>query len=274
MRIAISNLAWDPDEDDAIAALLAAQGIDAIDVAPGKYFPDPATTTAGDVECVRRAWEARGMDVTGMQALLFGTQGLNLFGTQDVREVMLAHLRAVCRIGAGLGARHLVFGSPRNRDRSGLDDAATEAVARDFFLRLGDIAASHGVCICLEPNPPRYGANFMTDSASTAAIVRTVDHPAIRMQCDTGAMAINGEDPAIVIASHASLIAHAHASEPGLVPLGDAGTDHAPYAQALASHRPDVVVCIEMLATADEPHAGAVARAVGVAVSHYAEPRA
>jgi hypothetical protein len=52
-----------------------------------------------------------------MQALLFGTTGLNVFGDNKSQEAMLEHLRAVCRIGAGLGATKLVFGSPKNRDR-------------------------------------------------------------------------------------------------------------------------------------------------------------
>lgn len=41
MRLAISNIAWEPAEDDAIASLLQRYGIDAIDIAPGKYFSRP-----------------------------------------------------------------------------------------------------------------------------------------------------------------------------------------------------------------------------------------
>jgi sugar phosphate isomerase/epimerase len=100
-----------------------------------------------------------------MQALLFGTRGLNLFGDAATRNAMLVHLDAVCRIGAGLGATRLVFGSPKNRDRTGLSDAQAETLAIDFFRRLGDIAGNHRVQVCLEPNPPCYGANFMITSA-------------------------------------------------------------------------------------------------------------
>ena len=46
---------------------------------------------------------------------------------------MLEHLRAVCRIGAGLGATRLVFGSPKNRDRSGLSDAWHSSRRLAFF---------------------------------------------------------------------------------------------------------------------------------------------
>ena len=110
MRIAISNIAWDTSDDDAIAQLLQTFGINAIDVAPGKYFPDPLNASDDDILRVRDWWSARGIEITGMQALLFGTSGLNVFGSPESRKAMLHHLKAVCRIGTGLGATRLVFG--------------------------------------------------------------------------------------------------------------------------------------------------------------------
>lgn len=269
MRLGISNLAWDVAEDEAVAGLLARLGIDAIDVAPGKYFPQPAAATERDIAAVRQWWSQRGIQITGMQALLFGTTGLNVFGPDASRQAMLDHLEAVCRIGAGLGAPRLVFGSPRNRDRSGLDDAQALAGAVEFFGRLGDLARRHGVIVCLEPNPTRYGANFMTTSQETAQVVERVGHPAIRMQFDTGALAINGEQAHAVLATAAPLIGHVHASEPDLVPLGDGGTDHQAMHAALSRVLPEQVVTVEMVATKDEPHLAAIERALACAIRSY-----
>ena len=269
MRLAISNIAWDAIEDEAIALLLQRHKIDAIDIAPGKYFPQPAQATVNEISQVKNWWASQDIEITGMQSLLFGTTGLNLFGAPEVQEAMLQHLAAVCRIGSGLGAARLVFGSPKNRDRSGLDENETMALAIAFFRRLGDIAGSHGVTICLEPNPPRYGANFMTTSAETALMVEQVNHPAIRMQFDTGALTINGEDAEGVLRKCAAIIGHIHASEPDLVPLGDGGTDHRKVFNALMTYLPDHLVSIEMLATGNEPHALSIDRALRVAHKNY-----
>lgn len=269
MRIAISNIAWDVVEDEAVAAVLRRHGIDAIDLAPSKYFADFQSAAAADMLRVRGWWADRGIELTGMQSLLYGTQGLNLFGQAEVQAAMLRHLEAVCRIGQGLGATRLVFGSPKNRDRSGLDDGQAMHEAVSFFRKLGDVAARHGVLVCLEPNPPRYGANFMTTGAETAVVVRAVDHPAIKLQFDTGAFAITGEDPGGFLEKHAALVGHIHASEPGLLPLGDGDCDHARMAAAARSYLPQHPVTIEMLATADEPHATAIERAVQAAVRYY-----
>ena len=269
MRLAISNIAWDTSEDEDIAKLLKRYEVDAIDIAPGKYFPEPAKATDEEITRVKRWWVAQGIEITGMQALLFGTAGLNVFGSHEVQDAMLHHLAAVCRIGAGLGATRLVFGSPKNRDRHGLSDEQAFEIAIPFFRRLGDIARSYGVVICLEPNPPRYGANFMTTSADTAWVVEQVTHPAIRMQLDSGALTINDENPTTVLQHSATLIGHIHASEPDLVPLGEGGTDHTSVAAAVRQRLPRHVVSIEMLATKNEPHLVSIERALGVAILHY-----
>jgi D-psicose/D-tagatose/L-ribulose 3-epimerase len=269
VRIAISNIAWEVPDDAAVAALLDRHGVDAIDVAPGKYFPDPGKATVEEIRRVKAWWEDRGVAITGMQALLFGTSGLNLFGDPASREAMLVRLAAVCRVAGYLGATRLVFGSPKNRDRSGLavEEALTTAVA--FFRQLGEVAGRHGACICLEPNPVRYGCNFMTTTVEAATVVRAVGHPAIRLHLDTGAMTINGEDAAESVRSHCDIIAHVHASEPDLVPLGDGATDHATVAGALRRHAPDKVVSIEMLTTRQERPLEAIDRALGVATHYY-----
>jgi sugar phosphate isomerase/epimerase len=109
----------------------------------------------------------------------------------------------------------------------------------------------------------------MTTSAETARVVEQVSHPAVRMQFDTGALTINGEDPAAVLQNHAGLIGHIHVSEPNLVPLGDGGTDHDRAVEGLMRFLPEHLACIEMLATTNEPHLASIQRALKVAIRHY-----
>lgn len=269
MRLSISNLAWDPTEDEEIAGILNKRGINAIDIAPGKYFSNPTSTTLNEIKAVRQWWRERDIDIVGMQALLFGTVGLNLFGDSDSQRKMLDHLGAVCRIGGEMGALRLAFGSPKNRDRSGFSDDEAISTAVAFLTRLGDVAQQEGVSICLEPNPVCYGANFMTTSFDTAAVVAATNHFAIRMQLDTGAMAINGEDPQEVLDHYGTLVGHIHISEPNLVPLGDGQMDHASYGAAIARSLCGYVATIEMLATKNEPHFVSIERAIETARQYY-----
>ncbi|MCC3246258.1 sugar phosphate isomerase/epimerase [Methylocystis sp. WRRC1] len=271
MRVAISNLAWDADEDDLIAPLLARFGIDAIDIAPGKYFSDPGRASDADISRLRNFWRDHGVEIIGAQALLFGATNLNIFGAPESQRATLERLSAVSRIAAGLGATRLVFGSIRNRNRAHLGDQAAFDMAVSFFRRLAMIAQSWGVFICLEPIPSRYGSNFLTTTVEAARMVLAVNERTIRLQLDTGTIAVNREDPAAVVSDFASIIGHVHASEPDLAPLGAGDADHAGTARALARHLPEQVVTVEFLATENEPHESAVARSLSIAVRQYRE---
>ncbi|MFM0145475.1 sugar phosphate isomerase/epimerase family protein [Paraburkholderia sp. RL18-085-BIA-A] len=274
MRISISNIAWDHSEDESLAELFARYGVDAIDIAPTKYFLDPASAGAGEIARVKDAWSRRGIEVIGMQSLLFGTVGLNLFGSAESREAMLAHLRAICHVGQGLGATRLVFGSPKNRNRGDLDNDAALDIAVPFFRRLGEIAGESSMIICLEPNPTCYDSNFMTTSKETLDVVRQVDHAAIRMQLDTGAMTINAEALEETVRECASAIGHVHASEPALIPVGDGPCDHATIASSIRESLPEQIVTIEMVATKDESHHTSIERALRKTIACYGDTSA
>ena len=274
MRLSISNLAWDPQHDEQVARLLNDAALDAIEVAPTKYFSlalaNHEAPAAGELAAVRTAWLERGIDLVAMQSLLFGTTGLNVFGPPDVQEAVLDHLTRVLHIGAGLGARRLVFGSPKNRDREGIDSDTATARGVDFFRRLGERAAAAGCIVCLEANPAMYGCNFMTTTAEAAEVVRQTSYPAIRLQFDLGTVTANGEDAAGLLQYYADLIGHVHISEPGLKPLGSSAADHACYGALLRRWlAPDMSVSIEMLTPASDDPLATIAGAIDLAVRHY-----
>lgn len=269
MKVSISNIAWNPEEDENVAGVLRRHGLERIDIAPSKYFADFTTAGQAEIAAVREAWEDRGQRLYGMQSLLFGTQGLNLFGDDGA---MLDRLGGVCRLAGRLGIRVLTFGSPKNRDRGARthDQALEEAVA--FFRLLGAAAEEAGVVVCLEPNPVAYGCNFMTTTDETAAVVRATGHAHIRLQLDLGAIAMNGEDPAAMIERHGDIIAHVHASEPGLAPLQPSAL-HDAAGEALRRLRPDLTVTIEMVG-GEGVRLDTIERAVAAATAAYGDRNA
>lgn len=272
MRLSISNIAWPMDIEPLIAEKLREQGFQYVDIAPGKYFSDPEQVSSEQAEAVRDLWARRGFSIHGMQSLLFGTSGYNLFSDDDGR--MLARLSAICRLASALGVEALTFGSPRQRDRSAIDnDASALAIATDFFMRLGDAAGRSGVFVCLEPNPVTYNCNFMTTTAETADIVDRVSHPHIRLQLDVGALAMNSEPAQETVKRYAHLIGHVHASEPKLVTLGEGGSPHAQVANALRMYRPNSMVTIEMTGSEGLSPFESLERAVAVALSTYGNPQ-
>ncbi len=249
-------------EDEEIAQVLARLGINAIDVAPSKYFPVISDASTHQILEVRNCWQERGFDIVGMQSLLFGKRELNIFGSADERRMLLEHLKHVCRIGAGLGARRLVFGSPRNRDASGIEADMAHDIAGEFFLALGSIASVYGVTICIEANLPSAGCNFLINTEEAASFVRELSHLAIKLQLDTGTILAGGEELSEALVKNIDLIGHVHISEPGLVPAGDAQSSLKDLIRTPEFLTASQIMTIEMLATPSESHAVSVERAV------------
>lgn len=217
MNLSISNIAWEASFEPQVIDLLLKNGIHHLDFTPGKFFSDIANTSDAKILRVKKEWHDKGFTLVGIQSLLFGTTGLNLFDI-STQDRMLEHLKRVCHIGSLTGATRLVFGSPKNRDRSKVDDIRTNEIALDFFFRLGEIAKEENVTVCIEANPTVYGTNFLTTTEEAASFVRKLNHSNIKLQLDLGTVYTNHE-PAQVIEDVTDVIGHIHLSEPSMAPV-------------------------------------------------------
>jgi sugar phosphate isomerase/epimerase len=218
-RLAISNIAWPLEVDEAIALMLAQRGIGAIEIAPSKIWPAPLQATDRQVDDYRAWWEARGIRIVAAQALLFGRPDLKLFEGAAVRARTLEYLCGIARICTRLGALALVFGSPKNRIVGPMDRDAAWRIAVDAFGALGEACASFGTTLVIEPNPPQYGADFITRAAEAIALVQDVDHPGFRLHLDSACMDLVGDDVGPTVEAGAAYLRHVHFSEPNLAPL-------------------------------------------------------
>lgn len=259
MRLAVSNIAWEPADDDAVAAVLLSEGVSAIEIAPGKWRKWPIDTNAIQRAEYRRAWADRGIQIVSMQSLLFGRPDLQLFGA--TRPALSDYIRGLLDLGADLGVRTFVFGSPKNRVRGDIPLHDAMQIAADFFRLIGKYAVMRNTVVCIEANPPAYGCDFITTTAEAIELCTAVNHPGIAINADLGGMTMSGEPPRETIVSASGKIGHFHASEPELAELG-AQSDHAAAARGLAEINYDKWISIEM-------RAGDVRKAVRLAKQAY-----
>ncbi len=247
MRLAISNIAWEPTRDHRVAAQMRKHGFSGVEIAPTKYWRQPLAATAAQVESVRSYWQDEGLPIIALQSLLFGSAGLAIFSDSAARQAMAGYLTGIIRLGAQLGAGVLVFGSPKNRLRGTLSVQAADEIAIPFFQELGAIAAGEGVCLCIEPNPVAYGCDWITTSTDGLRLVNAVASPGFGLHLDTAGMTLSGDAIGAAVSGAAGAIRHFHASAPNLAPVGDdAAVDHAAAAKALRAENYSGFISIEM----------------------------
>jgi sugar phosphate isomerase/epimerase len=269
MRLAVSNVAWDTGEDDAVLMILKRYAVVGLEVAPTKVWEHPADVPETAATAYRRWWEERHIEIVAMQSLLFGQEDLELFNGPQARTRMFEYLTAIVRLGGWLGARALVFGSPKSRVLHGMDRAQALEVAVEFFGRLADVAARHGTTICLEANPADYGSEFAQTTTEAIDVVRRVGRPGFGLQLDTGSLALTGEADDGTIERAFGLIRHVHVSEPHLCHIDAATVDHRPIAAALKRLGYDGWVSLEMRSRVRPSNAAALEAALGHVADLY-----
>ncbi len=245
MCLAVSNIAWPAGADYEAARVLREQGATGVELALTKVWPEPLTASSVETARCRRWWEARGLRVVALQALLFGKPELVLFGNPAAREATREYLEGLIAQAARLGAGVLVFGSPGNRKRAPLSPAIARSIAVSFFRELGKVARDRGVILCIEPNPADYGCDFVTTVDEGIDLVDAVGSEGFGLHLDTGGMTLAGDPPARVTAA-GSLCRHFHASTPFLAGVPGGGVAHDAFASALAAQGYRGWVSIEM----------------------------
>ena len=134
-----------------------------------------------------------------------------------MRLNLLEHTKKCVDLGALLGAKSLVFGSPKNRKiPEGVSSVETMEIAASFFSDLGDYANNRGCFISLEANPELYGTNFLNYTHEVCDFVRELNSPGVRVNLDIGTIKINKRDYQSVVEATLPFTGHIHISEPML----------------------------------------------------------
>ncbi|MBV8846005.1 MAG: sugar phosphate isomerase/epimerase [Bryobacterales bacterium] len=269
MKLAVSNIAWEPLEEPAVREIMRRYGAAGVEIAPTKVWGSPADTEPDEVTAVRRSWAKDGFKVAALQSLLFAHPELTIFDGDAARAATEQYLEKIIQLAGRLGAGALVFGSPKNRLAGTKPRAEIEQIARGFFQRMADAAVASNTCFCLEPNPPEYGCDYVTNVNEALSVIRDIDHPGLRLNLDTGIMTMNREPVEPTIEAAFPWIGHVHLSEPRLATVGSGAVDHRRIGRALNNFNYTGWVSIEMRAQAGGTNSSSVETALRAATEFY-----
>lgn len=246
MEIAVSNIAWTNEEESDIALKLQNLGIKKIEIAPTKIWKDPTNIEPEDAKKYRDWWANYDIEVVAFQSMLFARPDLKIFD-KDVRDETLIYLSRFIKLAGIMGAKRLVFGSPKNRQRMDLDLESANEIAGSFFQELGEVATDNDTMLCIEPNAPQYGCDFIINASEGDSFVRQLQSNGIGLHLDTGCMALAQDDMASSIKKSSDILEHFHVSAPMLDRVYDRDdVDYSSAFRALKEVSYNKIVSIEM----------------------------
>lgn len=180
-RLSISNIAW--ENFDLIYPIVKKYGIEEIEVAPTKIN---GTWNILDEDIYSFKKNLKDISIYSMQSLNYNSPFNVFIQTNEFVE----HIKNVIIISKKLGAKVLVFGSPKAR-------FLPEGKSEDIFLNalhiIGDCCKQHDIKFCLEPNAKVYGCNFITSSIEAMKIIQKLNHSHICLHLDSACMTLEND---------------------------------------------------------------------------------
>ena len=212
MKLSISNIAWNLQDERFILEYLAEKGFSAIEIAPTKIVGDDPYNKAVEAKTyAQNLLNKYGLRVSSMQSIWYG-KNEKMFASEAERQILLQYTKDAILFAEAIDCHNLVFGCPKNRSINTENDIDT---ALEFFEEIGKFAYEHNTVIALEPNPTIYGTNFMNTTQEAIYICRRVNSKGIGINFDFGTL-IQNEESIQVCLENLDIINHIHISEPYL----------------------------------------------------------
>lgn len=270
MKLAVSNIAWTDNEEPLVAEKLQELGVKHVEIAPTKIWSDPTRVLADEAIKYVEWWAKYGINVSAFQSMLFARPDLEIFKGDIKLQETVDYMSKFLELAGIMGARKLVFGSPKNRQRGDMSVEEARNIAVGFFDKLGTVAADNGVVLCLEPNAKQYNCDFITNAAEGSEFVREVNNSCFRLHLDTACMALTGDDIGLSIRENKDILEHFHISSPMLGLVEDTKeVNHMDAASTLKLINYDKIISIEMRPDDDGKNVERVSKAVEFVKSVY-----
>jgi D-psicose/D-tagatose/L-ribulose 3-epimerase len=190
-------------------------GYSGIEIAPFTLAEDPAAIPLAARRETRDIMASEGLLFVGLHWLMVSPKGLHVT-TPDaaLRRRSWEHIRHLIDLCADLGPDGiLVFGSPKQRGTTG--GLSPAEATRHFVEGLAEVApqaSERGVTVLMEALPPGQ-CDVVTMLDEAAALVRQIDHPAIRTMFDCHNAIDETEPHAKLVERHYDLLRHVHVNE-------------------------------------------------------------
>lgn len=212
MKLAISNIAWEKEQDNTLYKMMKDYGYMGLEIAPTRIFPFPPYQ---DLSVVKSWFEEFkqifGFEIVSMQSIWYG-RNENVFNSESDRSILIDYTKKAILFASTLQCKNLVFGCPKNRIKPD-NQTGNEVIC--FFKELGEYALKNNTTIGMEANPTIYNTNYINYTNQAVELIEKVNSEGFKLNLDLGTILYNNEDISWLKCC-GNKINHVHISEPYL----------------------------------------------------------
>ena len=254
MKLAVCNELFGSMKFPRVCQILSENGFTGVEIAPFTLADDPGRISAAVLTETRAAMREFGITFAGFHWLLARPEGLHFTSADPaVRKKAQELLKGLLRASGELGGGNLVFGSPKQREVSGISLDEGKKYFIEGLSQVADIALDSGSVICVEALA-KSDTNLLNTLQEVESLVHSMGHPAIQGMFDFH----NCGDEVLawpeLIRKYRGMIKHFHLNrEDGSHPAPDQAAAYQPAWDALKDIGFTGWVSLEIFTVPDEP---------------------
>ena len=234
MLFGICNEMFEGWEFAKICAAASEAGYSGVELAPFTLGKPASRVTDSERRALCNAATGAGVEISSAHWLLAHTSGLHVSSPDaGVRKRTVEYLTDLIHLSADVGARVMVFGSPKQRSVcDGVTEEEAWMLAADTFSALIPVLEERQVVFCLEPLAPSE-TDFLNSASDAATMIRQLGSANIQLILDVKAMSSESRPIPEIIRENSSILRHFHANDANMRGPGFGNTDFKPIGAAL-----------------------------------------
>lgn len=279
MKISLCNEVLAELPFDRQCELIKKLGYDGVEIAPVTLSDEPHRLPAPRRNEIKKIAADVGLPITSLHYLMVAPKGLSITAKDSsVRSRTIGVMRGLVELAAELGAKLMIHGSPLQRQLEPGDEEDGRKRGVEYFAAAGEAARAAGVTYLVEPLA-REHTGFVNSVEEAAAIVRSIDNPALRTMLDCSAAGLSEAESIPEVLRKwlpTGLIGHIHFNDPNRRGPGEGSLPFGPIVAALHQGKYQGIAAVEpFIYEPDGPTcaARAIGYMRGVAEAYVHEPR-
>jgi sugar phosphate isomerase/epimerase len=212
MKLAVSNLAWDKQDNQKTFDLINELDITYIEGVLSK-IDEWDNLNEDRIQSYSNELKSHNISINSIQSLFFNVKCDDISNV----EVILDHFQKLINYSKILSVNILVFGTPSLRKKIN----GWESYLIEVFTKLDSMLIGTGIEVLIEPNSKIYGGDFFHRISEISDFILDNDLKNIKTMIDTHNLILEGDDPINELEKYYHLISHIHISEENLMPISN-----------------------------------------------------
>lgn len=122
--------------------------------------------------------------ISSVQAIFYKKK-LNVLEVNDHKKI-IKHLNKILLITKLLGAKNIIFGSPKNRLKGNISTEDAFKILKNLLIKIQKKLVKNDIFFCIEPNSKHYGCDFILNSLDALEFIHYSKIKNLAINFDTG----------------------------------------------------------------------------------------